>query len=268
MHEQWMAKHGRIYKSSTGKEHRLKIFAENLDFIRSFNNNGTRSYKLAINRFADMTNEEFKAFRTGFSKTSEAPDNSSFRYSNVTDVPPSMDWRSKGAVTPIKNQGGCGSCWAFAAVAAIEGIIQIKENILVSLSEQEILACDQGNNGCAGGFAYEAFKYVLDNGGLSTEDDYPYEKANGTCKTVKGGEGGSNYKAKINGRERVPANNESELVKAVVNQPVVFAIDSTGRNFQFYAGGIFTGGCGTVLDHEVTAVGYGEDEYGTKGAFG
>lgn len=86
----------------------LKIFAENLDFIRSFNNNGTRSYKLAINRFADMTNEEFKAFQTGFSKPLEAPDNSSFRYANVTDVPPSMDWRSKGAVSPIKNQGRCG----------------------------------------------------------------------------------------------------------------------------------------------------------------
>lgn len=108
MHEQWMAKHGRIYKSSEDKEYRLKIFAENLDFIRSFNNNGTRSYKLAINRFAEMTNEEFKAFQTGFSKPLEAPDNSSFRYANVTDVPPSMDWRSKGAVSPIKNQGRCG----------------------------------------------------------------------------------------------------------------------------------------------------------------
>ena len=109
-HEQWMARYGRVYKDDGEKERRLKIFKANADFIESFNSDGSRPYKLAINEFADLTSEEFRASRNGYKKsTHPKPSRTAvFRYENVTAVPSSMDWRKKGAVTAIKDQGQCG----------------------------------------------------------------------------------------------------------------------------------------------------------------
>ncbi|XP_058095652.1 senescence-specific cysteine protease SAG39-like [Magnolia sinica] len=261
-HERWMAQYGHTYKDAAEKELRFKIFKDNVEFIESFNNAGDRSYKLSVNEFADQTNEEFKSTHNGFKPTqTRASRATSFMYENVT-VPASMDWRKKGAVTPIKDQGQCGCCWAFSAVAAMEGITQLKTGKLVSLSEQEVVDCDTNgeDQGCEGGLMDDAFDFIRHNGGLTTEANYPYEGIDGTCNSKKA----ANHVAKINGYEDVTANSEKALLKAVANQPVSVAIDASGSDFQFYSSGVFTGDCGTELDHGVTAVGYGTTDDGTK----
>ncbi|KAK3021073.1 hypothetical protein RJ639_046094, partial [Escallonia herrerae] len=125
-HEQWMARYGRLYKDIAEKNKRSKIFEENVEHIESFNRANEKPYKLSINEFADLTNEEFKTARNRFKGHECSPATASFRYENVTAMPSTMDWRKKGAVTPIKDQGQCGCCWAFSAVAAMEGITQLK----------------------------------------------------------------------------------------------------------------------------------------------
>ena len=154
-----------------------------------------------------------------------------------------------------------GCCWAFSAVAATEGINKLKTGTLISLSEQELVDCDTKgvDQGCEGGLMDDAFKFIIKNGGLTTEAQYPYKGADGTCNA----KAAANHAATISGYEDVPANNEQALKNAVANQPVSVAIDASGSDFQFYKSGVFTGSCGTELDHGVTAVGYGVSD-GTK----
>ncbi|KAL5571017.1 hypothetical protein UlMin_020614 [Ulmus minor] len=261
-HEKWMAYHGRVYKDMNEKEERFKIFNENVERIESFNSAGNQLYKLGINQFADLTNEEFKTSRNRFKAHVCSPQAGTFKYEDVTAVPSTMDWRKKGAVTPIKDQGQCGCCWAFSAVAATEGITKITTGKLVSLSEQELVDCDTKgvDQGCQGGLMDDAFKFMIKNKGLAAETKYPYSGVDGTCSTKEE----ANSAAKITGYEDVPANSEAALLKTVANQPVSVAIDAGGFEFQFYSSGVFTGACGTSLDHGVTAVGYGVSEDGTK----
>ncbi|KAL6134146.1 hypothetical protein ACLB2K_066379 [Fragaria x ananassa] len=153
------------------------------------------------------------------------------RYENAS-VPATMDWRQKGAVTPVKDQGQCGCCWAFSAVAAMEGITQLTTGKLISLSEQELVDCDVNgeDQGCEGGLMDDAFRFINQNHGLSTEANYPYAGVDGTCNVQKE----ASHAASITGHEDVPANTESALLKAVANQPISVAIDVSGSDFQFY----------------------------------
>nr|CAD1840779.1 unnamed protein product [Ananas comosus var. bracteatus] len=261
-HERWMAQHGKAYEDAAEKERRFEIFKSNFELIQTFNN-GNHKFRLGLNRFADLTNDEFRATHNGFRPRSGAAAGTAkrFRYENVTAVPASMDWRAEGAVTPVKDQGQCGCCWAFSAVAATEGIAKLATGKLVSLSEQELVDCDVHgqDEGCDGGLMDSAFDFIVKNRGLTTEANYPYKGADGKCNTRK-----ADAAASISGHEDVPANDESALLKAVAHQPVSVAIDAGGFAFQMYEGGVFTGDCGTDLDHGVTAVGYGVASDGTK----
>ncbi|KAG5222050.1 senescence-specific cysteine protease SAG [Salix suchowensis] len=244
-HEQWMSQYGRVYKDDSEKATRYSIFKENVARIDAFNSQTGKSYKLGVNQFADLTNEEFKASRNRFKGHMCSPQAGPFRYENVSAVPSTMDWRKEGAVTPVKDQGQCGCCWAFSAVAAMEGINQLTTGKLISLSEQELVDCDTKgeNHGCNGGLMDEAFKFIIQNKGLTTEANYPYKGTEGTCNANKA----ASHAAKIT----------AALMKAVARQPVSVAIDAGGFDIQFYWSGIFTGSCDTQLDHGVTAVGYG-----------
>ncbi|XP_020268788.1 senescence-specific cysteine protease SAG39-like [Asparagus officinalis] len=264
-HEKWMAEHRRVYKDDFEKEIRYKIFKQNVEYIESVNKQGDRKYKLGVNKFADLTNEEFMASHTGFVRENEPEHKmitSEFRYANLSDVPNSMDWRMEGAVTDVKDQKTCGCCWAFSAVAAIEGIHQIKTGELTSLSEQQLVDCDVNGNdhGCSGGLMSNAFEFVIANGGLTTESNYPYDDQSdiNTCNPATPA-------ATITGYESVPPNDEASLLKAVSRQPVSAGIDGSGNEFMFFAGsGVFDGPCGDNVHHAVTVVGYGVESDGTK----
>ena len=145
-------------------------------------------------------------------------------------------------------------------MAAVEGITQIKTGTLISLSEQQLLDCAvEGNHGCNGGNMDNAFKYIIQNQGLTSEEKYPYQGMEGNCDQEKA----SNSAAKISGFKDVPSNNEEALRQAVATQPVSVAIDGSSRAFKSYQSGVFSGECGTNLNHAVTAVGYGTDDDGT-----
>ncbi|KAI5018337.1 hypothetical protein ZWY2020_043225 [Hordeum vulgare] len=153
-----------------------------------------------------------------------------------------------------------GSCWAFSAVAATEGIVMLSTGKLVSLSEQELIDCDihGEDDGCYGGDMQDASEFIIKNGGLTMDSNYPYMATNGTCKA------GYNSSATLKSYEEVPANNEGDLMKAVANQPVSVAVDGGDMTFQLYSGGILTGSCGTDMNHGIAAIGYGTDSNGTK----
>ncbi|CAI0384772.1 unnamed protein product [Linum tenue] len=261
--EAWIAAQGRVYADAGEKARRFSIFKKNVAFINHSNKFGSKTYKLAVNQYADLTNKEFRAAKTGFKKPANLinPGSSSFRYGNASSLPDTMDWRTSGAVNPIKDQGQCGGCWAFSAVAAVEGITKISTGKLVSLSEQELIDCDNTGNdqGCNGGLMDGAFQFVKAKG-LTTESNYPYTAADGTCSTTKT----TSPATKISGYEDVPANDEQALLKAAANQPISVAIDASGSAFQFYSSGVFTGECGTNLDHGVAVVGYGTSDGGIK----
>ncbi|KAJ8447958.1 hypothetical protein Cgig2_028834 [Carnegiea gigantea] len=244
-HEQWMALHGRVYENDVEKSKRFQIFSENVKRIEALNKMD-RGFTLGVNAFADLTNEEFRAFHTGYKGNSASRSNSkSFRYANVSDIPTSMDWRAKGAVTPIKDQGLC-------------ALHQLQTGKLVSLSEQELVDCDtEYDSGCQGGLLDTAFTFIQQHGGLTTEANYPYTGTDGVCDAKRA----TNNAASIGGYEDVPADDEEALMKAVAHQPVSVAVEGGGFDFQFYSGGVFTGQCGTDLDHAVLAIGYGGGEY-------
>lgn len=240
--------------------HRFEIFKDNLKHIDE-RNKVIANYWLGLNEFADLSHEEFKKMYLGLNGELAARRQSPeevFTYRDVMEIPKSMDWRKKGAVTPVKNQGSCGSCWAFSTVAAVEGINQIVTGNLTSLSEQELVDCDTTyNNGCNGGLMDYAFAFIVANGGLHKEEDYPYLMEEGTCDEKRD----VSELVQISGYHDVPQNSEESLLKALAHQPLSIAIEASGRDFQFYSGGVFDGHCGTQVDHGVAAVGYGS----TKG---
>uniref|UniRef100_A0A0D9ZS82 Uncharacterized protein n=1 Tax=Oryza glumipatula TaxID=40148 RepID=A0A0D9ZS82_9ORYZ len=263
----WLARHrrgggGGSRNGFIGEhERRFRVFWDNLKFVDAHNARADErgGFRLGMNRFADLTNGEFRAAYLGTTPAGRGRRvGEAYRHDGVEALPDSVDWRDKGAVVaPVKNQGQCGSCWAFSAVAAVEGINKIVTGELVSLSEQELVECARNgqNSGCNGGIMDDAFAFIARNGGLDTEEDYPYTAMDGKCNLAKR----SRKVVSIDGFEDVPENDELSLQKAVAHQPVSVAIDAGGREFQLYDSGVFTGRCGTNLDHGVVAVGYGTD---------
>lgn len=253
------------YNSPEEEHYRRGVWKYHLEYIQKHNleaDRGVHSFWLGVNQFVDMPNEEFVAKINGY-KMREGKDDSAATYLpplNMGDLPDTVDWRDKGYVTPVKNQGQCGSCWAFSTTGSLEGQHFRKYGTLVSLSEQNLVDCSkpQGNMGCEGGLMDYAFTYIKVNKGIDTESSYPYEATDNPCRFKTQTVG-----ANDTGFVDVTSKSESDLQSAVATVgPVSVAIDASHASFQMYSHGVYHSFlCSqTRLDHGVLAVGYGTQD--------
>merc|ERR1712159_709780 len=255
---QFKADFGKNYALSEEHDARYSTFKDNVDFITSHNARAEEhGYTVAINQFADMTKTEYSAMLTYKAENKKPNPVVVFDESNLAD---SVDWVAKGAVTPVKNQGQCGSCWAFSTTGATEGAYQIATGKLQSFSEQELVDCagSYGNQGCNGGLMDDGFKYLQAKGD-ELEASYSYTGKTGTCNTQKQAAADGFKAGVVTGLKDVTSDSESQMEAAVMKGPVSVAIEADQSGFQFYKTGVFSGTCGDKLDHGVLVVGYGTD---------
>jgi C1A family cysteine protease len=242
-------------------ETRFTIFRDNLMDIFKHNMDNTQNFTMGVNQFTDLTLEEFKTQYLGGLKTELGSYGCKPFSSTATNSPVSIDWRNKGVVNPVRDQGQCGSCWAFATTANAESVWAIYSGKLLDFSEELLVDCASGvgyhNLGCNGGNPDSAFKYMI-NKGQCSESSYPYTagttKTAGTCQTC------SLETAHFSACYDVASNDQISLKGAVALQPVAVAIEADTRYFQSYSGGILdSSSCGTNLDHAVEIIGYGTE---------
>lgn len=267
--EEFKADFAKTYSTPSEEAKRFKIFKKNMMLITGHNhkkNLGMHGYSMAVNSFADMEASEVVAQRNGFRHKSLKSNytkelGATFLPPSHVKVPNEVDWRSEGYVTPIKNQGACGSCWSFSATGSLEGQMFRKTGRLVSLSEQNLVDCSRnwGNNGCNGGLMDQAFQYIQDNGGLDTEESYPYEARDDTCR-YDALESAAEDKGFV---DVSPPGDEEKLQVALATVgPIAIAIDASHQSFHYYNGGVYEDpDCSPEnLDHGVLLVGYGSME--------
>ena len=277
--EQWRSfktVHKKQYETETEEKFRMKIYMDNVHHIELHNQKYAKkmvNYKLAVNAYADLLHHEFVYMLNGYNRTNRLvaahalPDK--YAADGITFIPPAnvelpdkIDWREKGAVTEVKDQGHCGSCWSFSATGALEGQHFRKTKKLVSLSEQNLVDCSSkfGNNGCSGGLMDNAFRYIKANHGIDTEKSYPYEGIDDKCRYSP-----KNSGATDRGYVDIESGSEDQLKSALATiGPISVAIDASQRSFQFYSEGVYDEPqCSSEnLDHGVLAVGYGTSDDG------
>ena len=251
---QFQQRFSKKYESIDEMKHRFQIFSDNFRHITLHNTLQHQNFSMSVNQFADLTQTEFQRLYVGSAKPTVGSYGCKPFTGTGAGTPDSIDWRQKGAVTSVKDQGQCGSCWTFSSTGAIEGAWAISEGHLLDLSEQQLVDCATGlaygSHGCSGGQINSAFKYVTQYGQCSL-NEYPYTAKDGTCQKCSS-------VVSISGCADVEPNNQLALKSAVAKQPVSVAIEADTKYFQFYSGGVLTSSsCGTKLDHAVLIVGYG-----------
>jgi len=268
----WMKEHGKEY--ATGREfvERLETFAFHEDYIQTHNAEG-HDFKLGHNEYSDLTAEEFRQyFRLGEFAGVKYPvfgEKTGEKFVHHGDaLPDSIDWVEKKMVSEVKNQGQCGSCWAFSTTGSLESAYALKNGKIVEFSEQQLVDCDHnGDMGCNGGLMDNAFKWIESNKGLCTEQDYSYKGVTGRCQTSCTNVEGSTVQKFTD-----VGHTDEDLMAALAQQPVSVAIEADQTSFQLYKSGVLTSRCGTNLDHGVLAVGYGtengQDFYRIKNSWG
>ena len=254
----YIAKHGKVYETVEEYGFRMNEWRKADRFIQLHNNEMNATWRLAHNHLSDWTHAERKSLN------GLKPELRTREYAPVLLEPSNSDgvnWVEKGAVTDVKNQGSCGSCWSFSTTGALEGAHFIATGSLESFSEEQFVQCDYGltkNLGCNGGLMDKAFAYAESNA-IQTEANYPYTSGTGrrgSCDSSKL-EGAS---LKVSTYTDVTKNSPEQLKAALDKQPVSVAIEADKMAFQMYHSGVLTGDkCGTNLDHGVLAVGYGTE---------
>jgi cathepsin L len=264
--------HWNLWKNANNKAYsadeeqlRRVTWESNLKVVQDHNlkaDLGVHTYWLGMNKYADLTITEFVKVMNGYnaSLSSGRKSSNTFTFNpSLTDLPDTVDWRDKGYVTGIKDQGQCGSCWAFSSTGSLEGQTFKKTGKLPSLSEQNLVDCStkQGNMGCNGGLMDQAFEYIKENNGIDTEASYPYEAVDNQCRFKAADVGATDT-----GFTDITSKDESALQQAVATVgPISVAIDAGHTSFQLYKKGVYNEPfCSqTRLDHGVLAVGYGTD---------
>ncbi|XP_061093305.1 cathepsin S-like [Conger conger] len=273
--EMWKEGHNKIYLFKAEEQARRQIWEKNLELITLHNleaSMGMHTYDLGMNHLGDLTSEEI----LGSLALTRVPLDfnrgpSPFVGASRAPLPHTVDWRRKGLVTEVKNQGHCGSCWAFSAAGALEGQLMKTWGKLVSLSPQNLVDCSYhyGNNGCHGGFMTQAFQYVIENKGIDSDLSYPYTGMEGLCRYDS-----QHRAANCSNYRFLPQGDEVALKRALaVVGPVSVAIDAGQPNFHFYKSGVYRDlACTQRVNHGVLAVGYGtldgEDYWLVKNSWG
>jgi len=255
MWEQFKTDYNKNYNGND-EQMRFEIFKANVDIIDAHNAKRL-SYWFGMNEFSDLTSTEFFSTHLGYIPGKPFISSRTVPFANITDALDSIDWVAKGAVTPVKDQASCGSCWAFSTTGSVEGAYFLASGQLTSLSEEDLVQCDHnGDEGCGGGLMEHAFQWIEQNG-IASEQNYPYTSGGGITGSC---EKGHSPVVTITGFTKVPSGDETALKAAVSKQPVSVAIEADKSAFQHYAGGVLDNpACGTKLDHGVLAVGYGTD---------
>jgi len=233
---------------------KFAVFEENLKTIQEHNSKGA-DWFMAVNEFTDLTASEFSALYKGLLPRQNAYARSKNEYvapQNVK-IADSLNWVTKGAVTPVKDQGQCGSCWAFSTTGGVEAAVFLKSGTLTSVSEQQLVDCSkaEGNQGCNGGLMDDGFEYIIKNGGIGSESSYKYTAKDGTCKSVPS-------VSTISKFTDIKAKDEAGLMTAIQTQPISIAVDAQ-IGWQTYGGGVLSTCTQKSLDHGVLLVGYGTD---------
>lgn len=266
MFEKWIGDFHIHFRDEIHRDHMFHNWVDNHLFIEKSNQH-ENTFELGHNQFSGMNETEYMQWVRGVENDKINVFGVNIIAENVSmfaTLPASIDWTVKGAVTPVKDQGQCGSCWSFSTTGALEGAYAIKYGKLSSFSEQQLVDCDTFGNGgkdhgCNGGLMDNAFSWIAKNNGLCSEVDYPYvsgtTKTSGTCvKTCRNIDGSDVVKY-----VDVQPASDLAMMTALAQQPVSVAIEADQREFQLYKSGVFTGACGTNLDHGVLAVGYGTE---------
>ena len=236
--------------------YRYNLFAQTYHKIEE-HNKGNHSWKLKINQFADLTDDEFQQFylaKHRYYPANDIDDEHSIEQISYEDV--NIDWFTAKKVGRVKDQGMCGSCWAFGSIGAIEGAYAISKNVsVVEFSEQALMDCCKvgtRTDGCNGGEETDAFPFTTQNG-VALSSAYPYEAYNDICRPYSPFYKNNNY-------TQVPSGDNAALITALSSHAVVIGVNAGSFHFRYYSSGILTGGCTSFdLDHSVLLVGAGVD---------
>jgi len=260
--EEFKATYGKVYNGDDHEAEHKVVYEANMQWATENSNEVTQ---FGENQFSDLTQAQYRvAAGLGYkaSALKQLPHLGVHEWDGE-ELASSVDWSTKGAVTKVKDQGQCGSCWAFSTTGGMEGAWQIASGSLKSMSEQQLVDCSTKNDGCNGGSMESAFQFA-EGVNVATESSYPYKGRDGSCKTSfstaipQGG---------VTGYKSVGSSSKS-LQSALQNGPVSVAIEADQSAFQMYSGGILSSGCGTNLDHGVLAVGYGSGYFKVKNSWG
>ncbi|KAL6099700.1 uncharacterized protein ACO6RY_01468 [Pungitius sinensis] len=261
--DEWRVKHHKVYGNETETAFRRAVWEKNLQVVLRHNQEasaGRQSFTMGPNHLSDMTADEINEKLNGLKL--EQPVhlvNGTFKEGSGLLTPQSVDWRNDGLVSPVRNQGLCGSCWAFSSLGALEGQIKKQTGVLVPLSPQNLVDCstNDGNQGCRGGYISKSFSYIIRNRGIDSESFYPYEHKDGKCRySVKGKAG---YCSNLH---ILPQGDEKTLQAVVASVgPVAVAVNAMLPSFHFYRGGLYNApNCNPKFtNHAVLVVGYGTD---------
>lgn len=268
---QWMHTHDKVYEADEFLA-RYTVFKYHMDFVEEWNADPSHTHTVELNQFADLPLDEYRNIYLGsrFDGTERLAKALAEGHQVFAPTGDNINWAANGAVLPPKDQGQCGSCWAFSTTGSVEALNFIYTRNLISLSEQNLIDCSgsYGNSGCSGGWMDNAFKYIIANKGIDREANYPYQGNQGSCRFQSAWTG-----ATINSFADVQAGNEGALANTVNKQPVSVAIDASHTSFQLYRSGIYyEPACSSNnLDHGVLVIGYGSengDYYIVKNSWG
>jgi len=240
----YVTEYSKTYETTTDFFEHYNAFKDNVAYINQ-RNTENNTFTLGINQFTDLTNDQYRKLLTR-PQSNRAP--MVEERVDISALPNDVDWRSSGAVQRVKDQGQCGSCWAFSATGAVESYMKIKHGSLPDLSEQQLVDCchSGGSQGCNGGEETAALEWVAQHGQCSSAS-YPYRARDGSCQTCTA-------VAHISGAKRITG--EAALATAIAITPTTVAVDAASPDWQSYSGGVYNGRCGQSLDHAILAVGY------------